>query len=84
MPYWMIHEGNKEQVSKPDGTFIKGIRVIKNEKGEIISETEELVKANSIKYVRFLIDTKSAHLIDVLQKFMSQYQPLFSREINNI
>lgn len=84
MPYWMIHESNKEEIVKGDGSFMKGTRIFKDEEGNIIEEKEEIIKASSIKYVRFLIKTKSVHLTDVLEKFMVQYIPIFENEINNI
>ncbi|WP_027380296.1 hypothetical protein [Chryseobacterium daeguense] len=84
MPDWVIYEWNKEEVMRPDGTFITGIRQIKDEEGNIISENEEVIKMPSIQYVRFLNKTKSVYLVDILARFMIQYVDKFQTEIDDI
>jgi hypothetical protein len=81
---WTIYEWNTEEVIRPDGTVMKGIRKITDDDGNVIEEKEEIVKIPSIQYVRFLIKSKTVHLTDVLARFMGQYVELFTEEINNI
>lgn len=83
MPDWLIHEGNVEEIVGKDGV-LKGILRTTNENGGIISEKEEVLKAQSVQYVRYLIKTKNAHVVEILQRFMGQYIDLFDKEINNI
>ncbi|MEI7488990.1 MAG: hypothetical protein WCJ72_16595 [Chryseobacterium sp.] len=84
MPPWVIYEWNNEEVMRADGTLITGIRQVKDEEGNIISETPEVIKMPSIQYVRFLNKTKSVYLVDVLARFMVQYVDNFQTEINDI
>ncbi|UCA61652.1 hypothetical protein KB553_08970 [Chryseobacterium rhizoplanae] len=83
MPDWMIHEGNVEEILGEDG-FLKGIYRTTDNKGQIIEEKEEILKAQSVQYVRFLIKTKAAHIVDVLERFLGLYIALFEEEINKI
>ncbi|MBB4807471.1 putative cupredoxin-like copper-binding protein [Chryseobacterium defluvii] len=83
MPDWMIHENNVEEVMGQNG-LLKGKRVIKDENSEVLSESEETLKAQSVQYIRFLIKTKSAHLADIFTRFMGLYILLFETEINEI
>jgi hypothetical protein len=63
---------------------LKGTRITKNDEGEIIEEKEEVLKGQSVQYIRFLIKTKSVHLADIFAQFMGMYIPLFDKEINEI
>lgn len=83
MPDWMIHEGNVEEILGEDG-FLKGIYRTTDDNGQIIEEKEEILKVQSVQYVRFLIKTKAAHIVDVLERFMGLYIALFEEEINKI
>lgn len=83
MPDWMIHEGNVEEILGEDG-FLKGIYRTTDDNGQIIEEKEEILKVQSVQYVRFLIKTKAAHIVDVLERFMGLYIALFKEEINEI
>ncbi|MDN4014475.1 hypothetical protein QX233_18545 [Chryseobacterium gambrini] len=83
MPDWMIHEGNVEQVMGKDG-FLKGIYRTTDDEGLVTDEKEAILKAPSVQYIRFLIKTKAAHLVDILQQFMGLYTELFDKEINEI
>lgn len=84
MKPWEIYEWNMEEVIRPDGSVMTGIRQTLNEEGNVIDEKEEIVKVPSIQYVRFLIKSKTVHLTDVLARFMVQYLEKFSKEINEI
>lgn len=84
MPNWEIHEGNVEEIMGADGKLLTGILQIKDDEGNVISETTEALKAQSVQYVRFLIKSKSVHLVDVFGKFMSLYAQLFESKINDI
>ncbi|REC64061.1 hypothetical protein DRF65_00355 [Chryseobacterium pennae] len=83
MPDWMIHEGNMEEILGENG-FLKGIYRTTDENGQIIEEKEEILKVQSVQYVRFLIKTKAAHIVDVLERFMGLYIALFDKDINEI
>lgn len=83
MPDWMIHEGNVEEILGENG-YLTGINQTTNDEGEIINEEEVIIKAQSVQYVRFLIKTKAAHIVDVLERFMGLYIALFEEEINEI
>jgi hypothetical protein len=83
MPQWMIHEDNVEEIIGKNGV-LKGVRRTTNDQGDVIEEKEEVLKTQSVQYVRFLIKTKSAHLVEILERFMGQYIPLFDKEINEI
>ncbi|MDN4015336.1 hypothetical protein QX233_23070, partial [Chryseobacterium gambrini] len=78
-----IHEGNVEQVMGKDG-FLKGIYRTTDDDGQVTDEKEAILKAPSVQYIRFLIKTKAAHLVDILQQFMGLYTELFDKEINEI
>lgn len=84
MPNWTIHEGNVEEIMGADGKLLTGILQIKDDEGNVISETVEPLKAQSVQYVRFLIKSKSVHLVDIFGKFMSLYVQLFDAKINDI
>lgn len=84
MKSWDIYEWNTEEVVRPDGTVMKGIRQILDDEGNVIDEKEEVIKVPSIQYVRFLIKSKTVHLTDVLARFMVQYVEYFKKEINEI
>lgn len=84
MKTWNIYEWNTEEVIRPDGSVMTGIRQILDNEGNVIDEKEEVVKVPSIQYVRFLIKSKTAHLTDVLAQFMAQYIELFKKEIDDI
>lgn len=84
MKPWEIYEWNMEEVIRPDGSVMTGIRQIKDDQGNVIDEKEEIVKVPSIQYVRFLIKSKTVHLTDILARFMVQYLEKFSKEINEI
>ncbi|TXI87152.1 MAG: hypothetical protein E6Q36_07940 [Chryseobacterium sp.] len=83
MPDWMIHEGNVEEIMGKDGV-LKGIYRTTNDEGEIVEEKEAPLKAQSVQYIRFLIKTKSAHLVDIFAQFMEMYISMFDKEINEI
>lgn len=83
MPDWMIHEGNIEEVLGENGV-LKGISRTTDDNGQIIEEKEVVVKAGSVQYVRYLIKTKGAHIVDVLERFMGLYIQLFNHEINEV
>lgn len=83
MPDWMIHEGNVEEIMDENG-FLTGIVRTTDDSGHIIEEKEEILKAQSVQYVRFLIKTKAAHIVEVLERFMGLYIVLFEEEINQI
>lgn len=83
MPDWMIHEGNLEEILGENG-ILKGISRTTDDNGQIIEEKEVVVKAGSVQYVRYLIKTKGAHIVDVLERFMGLYIQLFNQEINEI
>lgn len=84
MKPWEIYEWNMEEVIRPDGSVMTGILQTFDEKGNVIDEKEEVVKVPSIKYVRFLIKSKTVHLTDVLARFMVQYHEKFEKELNEI
>ncbi|AZB07427.1 hypothetical protein EG344_00530 [Chryseobacterium sp. G0162] len=84
MKPWEIYEWNMEEVIRPDGSVMTGIRQTLDDEGKVIDEKEEIVKVPSIQYVRFLIKSKTVHLTDVLARFMVQYLEKFSKEINEI
>ncbi|PIF44934.1 hypothetical protein CLU96_1933 [Chryseobacterium sp. 52] len=83
MPDWMIHEGNVEEIMGENGV-LKGILQTKDEEGNVISEVEEILKAQSVQYIRFLIKSKSVHLVDIFAQFMGMYILMFDKEINDI
>lgn len=83
MPDWMIHEGNVEEIMGKSGV-LKGTLRTTDDEGSIIEEKEEVLKAKSVQYIRFLIKTKSVHLVDVFAQFMGMYIPMFDKEINEI
>ncbi|WP_299176073.1 hypothetical protein [uncultured Chryseobacterium sp.] len=84
MKTWNIYEWNTEEVIRPDGSVMTGIRQILDDEGNVIDEKQEAVKVPSIQYVRFLIKSKTVHLTDVLARFMTQYIELFKEEIDDI
>ncbi|AKK74427.1 hypothetical protein OK18_19035 [Chryseobacterium gallinarum] len=84
MKPWEIYEWNMEEVIRPDGSVMTGIRQTLDDEGNVINEQEEVVKVPSIQYVRYLIKSKTAHLTDLLARFMLQYVEKFSKEINDI
>lgn len=83
MPDWMIHEENMEEILGENG-FLKGIYRTTDDNGQIVEEKEEILKVQSVQYVRFLIKTKAAHIVDVLERFMGLYIALFDKDINEI
>jgi hypothetical protein len=83
MPDWLIHEGNVEEIMGKNGV-LKGIYRTTDDAGEIVEEKEAPLKAQSVQYIRFLIKTKSVHLVDVFAQFIGMYIPMFEKEINNI
>ena len=84
LPEWMIHEGNVEELLGADGKLLTKTVVVKDDEDNVISETEEPLKAQSVQYVRFLIKSKAAHLTDVLARFMVLYAQLYESKINDI
>lgn len=84
MKPWEIYEWNTEEVIRPDGTVMTGIRQTLDNEGNVIDEKEEVIKVPSIQYVRFLVKSKTVHLTDVLARFMVQYVEKFEKEINDI
>lgn len=84
MPNWEIHEGNIEEIMGKDGKILTQTVIVKDDEGNVISETVEPLKAQSVQYVRFLIKSKSVHLVDIFRKFMSLYAQLFENKINDI
>ena len=83
MPDWFIHEGNAEEVVGQNG-IIMGTEIVKDDEGIVVSEKAVMVKANSVKYVRFLVKNKQAYIGDILEQFMALYVQLFKNEIDNI
>ena len=83
MPDWMIHEGNVEEIMGENG-LLTGIYRTTDDNGQIIEEKEEVLKAGSVQYIRYLIKTKTAHIVDVLERFIGLYIVLFDKEINEI
>lgn len=84
MPNWAIHEGNVEEIMGADGKLLTGILQIKDDEGNVMSETTEVLKAQSVQYVRFLIKSKKAHIVDVFARFMGVYIDKFKTEIDSI
>lgn len=93
MKTWEIFEHNQEFVGKADGTIEMFYEITTemqydeegNELGEIeISRIEIPMKVPSIKLIKFYLHTKSIHLVDIFQKFMSMYAELYVKEINDI
>ena len=84
LPEWMIHEGNVEEIMGADGHLLTKTVVVKDDEDNVISETEEPLKAQSVQYVRFLIKSKAAHLTDVLGRFMMLYAQIFETKINDL
>lgn len=83
MKDWMIHEGNVEEITGQNG-LIKVPYVVKDEEGIVIEQGEEILKAQSVQYVRFLVKNKSMHIVDILERFMGIYIDLFKEEIDNV
>ncbi|MCW3168897.1 hypothetical protein OMO38_10225 [Chryseobacterium sp. 09-1422] len=84
MPNWQIHEGNVEEIMGASGKLLTGIRQLKDDDGNVISEEIETLKAQSVQYVRFLIKTKSIDLVDVFAQFMGIYKDKFQTKIDSI
>jgi len=84
MPLWQIHEGNVEEIVGTDGNLLTGTLTTYDDNGNVISEVEETLKAQSVQYVRFLVKNKQLHIVDVLARFMSIYVDKFKTEIDNI
>lgn len=84
LPEWMIHEGNMEEIMGADGNLLTKTVIVKDDDDNVISETEEPLKVQSVQYVRFLIKSKSAHLTDVLGRFMTLYAQIFETKINEL
>ena len=84
LPEWMIYEGNVEEIMRADGKLLTKTIVEKDDEGNILSEKEEPLKAQSVQYVRFLIKSKAAHLTDVLARFMTLYSQIFETKINDL
>ena len=84
LPEWMIHEGNVEEIMGADGHLLTKTVVVKDDEDNVISETEEPLKVQSVQYVRFLIKSKAAHLTDVLGRFMTLYAQIFETKINDL
>ncbi|MEC3875923.1 hypothetical protein [Chryseobacterium salviniae] len=84
MPNWEIHQGNVEEIMGADGHLITQTVIEKDDEDNVISEKIETIKTSSIQYVRFLIKSKSVHLVDIFGKFMSLYAQLFEEKINDI
>ena len=84
LPEWMIHEGNMEEIIGVDGNLLTKTVIVKDDDDNVISETEAPLKVQSVQYVRFLIKSKSAHLTDVLARFMVLYAQLFETKINDL
>ena len=84
LPEWLIHEGNVEEIMGADGKLLTKKVVVKDDEDNVISETEDPLKAQSVQYVRFLIKSKAAHLTDVLGRFMTLYAKVFETKINDL
>lgn len=84
MPNWMIHEGNVEEIMGEDGNLLTGMLTEYDDAGNIISETPEVLKAQSVQYVRFLIKSKEAHIVDIFTRFMGLYAEKFATEIDAV
>lgn len=84
LPEWLIHEGNVEEIMGADRKLLTKTVVVKDDEDNVISETEEVLKAQSVQYVRFLIKSKAAHLTDILGKFMTLYAQIFETKINDL
>lgn len=84
MPDWMIHEGNVEEIVGADGNVLTGMLTTYADDGSIISEVEEVLKSQSVQYVRFLVKNKQLHIVDVLGRFMGIYMDKFYNEIQAI
>ncbi|HCM34123.1 hypothetical protein [Chryseobacterium sp.] len=83
MPDWMIHEGNLEEILGKTG-FLKGTLRIMDDEGNLIEEKEQVIKLPSVQYIRFLINTKSVHLADVIARFIPLYLQLHKTQIDSI
>lgn len=84
MPDWMIYEGNVEEIVGAEGNVLKGILTTYADDGSVISEVEEVLKAQSVQYVRFLVKNKQLHIVDVLARFMGIYTEKYKTEIDAI
>ncbi|WP_312395754.1 hypothetical protein [Chryseobacterium sp.] len=84
MPVWIIYEWNQEEVIRPDGSVMTTIIEENDDAGNKIGEQELPKKVPSVQYVKFLVKSKSAHLVDVLERFMIQYVTIFKNEIDLI
>lgn len=83
MPDWMIHEGNSEEIIGKNG-FLKGILRTTDDEGNLIEEKEQVIKAQSVQYIRFLINTKSVHLVDAIARFIPLYSEIHKLQIDSI
>ncbi|MGD1319148.1 hypothetical protein [Chryseobacterium sp. 2R14A] len=84
MPDWLIHEKNTEELRGLDGKIKTKTVIVKDDEGNEISRNEEPIKVPSIKYVKFLVKSKSAHLVDVIGQFMGIYVDKYKTEIDAI
>lgn len=84
MPDWLIHEKNTEELRGSDGEIRMKTVVVKDDDGTEISRKDEPIKVPSIKYVKFLVKSKSAHLVDVIGQFMGIYVEKYKTEIDAI
>lgn len=83
MKTWEIFEFNSEEIEDQGGKIICE-KITKDEQGNIIEKTNYNLTAPSVKYIKFLIENKSIHLVEILQKFMTIYIDKFQTEINDI
>lgn len=81
---WLITESNKEELLDSNGNICEVEWQEINENGGIIATGKETVKVASVPYVRYLINTKSVHLVDVIALFMPLYVQLHQIQIDNI
>lgn len=84
MPNWEIHQGNVDEIMGSDGQLLMQTIIEKDDEGNVISEKTEPLRAQSVQYIRFLIKSKSVHLVDIFGKSMSLYTQLFEEKINDI
>lgn len=83
MPLWLIHEGNMEELMGENGP-IKVDFIIRDENNQVVERGQEVIKAKSVQYIRYLIKTKSMHLVDILARFMPLYIEINTDKINSI
>ncbi len=81
---WFIYPQNKTVLTNEKGEPIKVVQKTLDENNEVIEEKEVTLDAPSIKYIKFLLLNKKAHLVDVLSQFMGLYYEKFKTKIDMI